>query len=599
MNGPTSEQSVVLDAPDRVRIVRAAPGCGKTWLVAEAIRRVLAIWKPPGGIAALSFTNIGGNEIRRAVGHDLPHPHFVGTLDSFVYRYIVRQFAHVLNPRFRRLVLVPPEALDDIKFTDQCVIKLPELTQPRTSLFDLTFVGGVGTGARLAIKIYGKAQLLSTEGSKQAIAAKHRLWSNQAWASYSDITYIAAAVLRDATHGQRLRELITARFPFIIVDELQDTGWYLSEVVRDLLGIDASRGLLVGDPDQAIYEFNGARPELFDEFKKITGSREFAVRKSLRCPEAVVGVANHLLSGTAQVVARDGDPGTAIMVVTDKAAPFLNKVREILGEMGGIEIHNIVTRANAGIDELEGGKVADTPKFSSRPLSLVHLAGRHIAGGASRKAMEAAKCAILYVLTDLTAPSTEMLQKLGVEELPLRVAAARMIHASRALDDKETSHAWGERVKKTLLAAITMSGWTREDQKPCGIKSCSKELTAPIAPTFRRSRENSTHAAKVAVRTVHGVKGETHDTTFVFAPKGKSCISDDWWTTEPNKKEERRIAFVAVTRSRQNLVLCVSTTTAKNLQTNQPDFFNAFAQTTEADYLAALEAKLTAKKAAG
>jgi len=218
MNGPTPEQAAVLDASDRVRIVRAAPGCGKTWLVAEAIRRVLAGWNQLGGIAALSFTNVGGNEIRRAVGHDLPHPHFVGTLDSFVYRYIVRQFAHVLNPRFRRLVLVPPEALDDIKFTDQCVIKLPELNHARTSLFDLTFVGGVGTNAQLAFKKgWGQTQILSAEGSKLAIAAKHKLWSGPAWASYSDITYIAAAVLRDATHGQRIREMI--------IPVTDATGW--------------------------------------------------------------------------------------------------------------------------------------------------------------------------------------------------------------------------------------------------------------------------------------------------------------------------------------------------------------------------------------
>ena len=32
-----------------------------------------------------------------------------------------------------------------------------------------------------------------------------------------------------------------------------------------------ARGVLVGDPDQAIYEFNGARPDLFSAFESING----------------------------------------------------------------------------------------------------------------------------------------------------------------------------------------------------------------------------------------------------------------------------------------------------------------------------------------
>ena len=110
MNTPTTEQQAVLDSKARVRVVQAVPGSGKTWLVAELIKReLLNIGVGYGGIAALSFTKVGGEEIRKAVGHDLGHPHFVGTLDAFLFRFVVRPFLTQVFPTFAAPRLIPAE----------------------------------------------------------------------------------------------------------------------------------------------------------------------------------------------------------------------------------------------------------------------------------------------------------------------------------------------------------------------------------------------------------------------------------------------------------------------------------------------------------
>ena len=111
MPEPTAEQQSVLNFPEaRIRVVRAAPGSGKTWLVAELIRREIARWDAPtGGIAALSFTRVGGREITRAVGHELDHPHFVGTIDAFLFRYVVRPFLNQCSSTFASPRLIPEE----------------------------------------------------------------------------------------------------------------------------------------------------------------------------------------------------------------------------------------------------------------------------------------------------------------------------------------------------------------------------------------------------------------------------------------------------------------------------------------------------------
>ena len=69
----------------------------------------------------------------------------------------------------------------------------------------------------------------------------------------------------------------------------------------------------MGDPDQAIYEFNGARPDLFDTFGTIAGAVQLPLASSQRCPPAVAIAATHLkdsggMIGAAQGLSRTGTP---------------------------------------------------------------------------------------------------------------------------------------------------------------------------------------------------------------------------------------------------------------------------------------------------
>lgn len=589
MSEPTAEQRAVLEGKNRVRIVRAAPGCGKTWLVAEAIRGELDGWKHTGGIAALSFTNVGGEEIRKAVGHELGHPHFVGTLDKFVYRYIVRQFAHVLDETFGRLKLVAGDQAKGFGFDRRAQIVWKN---GRASLFDFTFTGGVQDKAMLAKQAWGQAAPLSAAESSQVRAAKYKMWRSTGWLSHSDATYVAAAILRDANHGERIRKLLATRFPFILVDELQDTGWYFSEIVRDLLGVETTRGLLVGDPDQAIYQFNGARPELFDTFKSIAGSAEFPVRRSLRCPTAITNVANHLISGKVAIEPRANPDGKAILLVTDDPKEVINKARIELAKRPSASLAVVVTRANDAIEELDGGKMAGVPEFSSRPLSLAHEAARHMAMGRSYRAIEAAKAAIIYPLCGTPSASDVVLAEMLIERHRLRLAAARLLEAARPINDEESACAWGDRIKQKIVELIVAEGWKTIENVDPSVKGPPQTLkSTPVTPSLVRPAVPLAYAARVPVKTVHGVKGETHDVTIFFVPRptGKRrCISDAWWSGDESLKEERRIAFVAATRSRGEFVLCVSTQTAENLQRIQPAFVNCFTVLQPHAYLAGL-----------
>ena len=80
-------------------VVQACPGSGKTRTVGTRLAWRIANWNSRrSGIAALSFTNVAWQEIGKYLHDTLalptspPHPHFLGTIDSFVNRFILAPF---------------------------------------------------------------------------------------------------------------------------------------------------------------------------------------------------------------------------------------------------------------------------------------------------------------------------------------------------------------------------------------------------------------------------------------------------------------------------------------------------------------------------
>jgi len=93
--------------------------------------------------------------------------------------------------------------------------------------------------------------------------------------------------------------------------------------------------------------------------------------------------------------------------------------------------------------------------------------------------------------------------------------------------------------------------------------------------------------AGVPVRTVHGVKGETHDVTvLVCRNSSKRCPSIIWWSDDKKDREEKRIAYVAMTRTRSDLFVCVSDACYQRLMKTRTEFVSGFACMTIDEWIA-------------
>ncbi len=233
-------------------VVRACPGSGKTYSVAARLAHNISNWTlEHQGIAALSFTNVAWQTIESQISKHtdikvpIPYPHFLGTIDSFINRFIFLPFGHLVMKCDSRPVLVgePHGTWTGRSFSD--------------SLFDK--ISFSASGELYAIN--NRIMRRGWKSNKYILDAKNRL-IKAGYANQEDANYFGMQIL--GKYPQVSRALVL-RFPMLIVDEAQDTSEIQMRIIDQLIANGLSEVMLVGDPDQAIFEWNDAKPHLFNE----------------------------------------------------------------------------------------------------------------------------------------------------------------------------------------------------------------------------------------------------------------------------------------------------------------------------------------------
>jgi DNA helicase II / ATP-dependent DNA helicase PcrA len=596
MRTPTQEQQAVVDSPARVRIVRAAPGSGKTWLVAELIRKELDGWPDNGGgIAALSFTRVGGNEIRKALAYELGHPHFVGTIDAFLFRYVVRPFLQRAHPGHAAPRLIPadwnPGAWTTRPGGAPWAHRGAGGSQAQTyNLFEVCFIDEDVTGPVLARPrpYQGGIETVASTDRAGVLAAKRQAWRRLGWVTHADAAFLASELLADPTHGATIKAVLLRRFPLLIVDELQDTGFFLCKSIRLFLSDPSVRGVLVGDPRQAIYEFNGARPDLFATFDAVPGATLLPLARSQRCPASIAACATHLADPSGPFDPANGDAGRAFLVrYADMVADVKRLVRTIRLANPGANA-KVIVRWNSTIGELTSGKGDQIRKLRCPALTHIAQAVQNFRHGNQIRALAGARAALeLAVFGEEGVTDQELLNK-RIDPHDWKALAVRCLLKADGLDSALSMQQW------QTAAGIVIDGTLQAFGLPTGVQFVAGRLKPQNLTGRNRTKAKADTAfAEFAPRgvananaddnlfaeTVHAVKGETHDVTVLVCPdssRAADCPSAVWWSTDAVDREERRIAYVAMTRSRSDLVLCVSDVCYQRLCRDRATFVATF-----------------------
>jgi DNA helicase II / ATP-dependent DNA helicase PcrA len=594
MRQPTREQKAVLANLSRVRVVRSAPGSGKTWLVAELIRQELEKWpSQTSGIAALSFTRVGGDEIRKAVGHDLVHPHFVGTIDSFLFRYVIRPFLHHCFPKFANPRLIPggwgAEHWCNYGRGQKATVG------QGINLFGCVCINEDPGGLVVAHKPHPALPLQRLNSSDLSLVkeAKKKIWMQTGWLTHSDAAYLAYKVLDHRTFGAAVRAEIVRRFPLLIVDELQDTGYFLGKSIFLLLGEAAVRGVLVGDPDQAIYEFNGARPDLFNDYESIEGADSLQLSSSLRCTPAIATAAGHLKDSGGTIGPWQDKPGRAFLVYYSDMVADIPRMLDAITVARNNESLKVITRLTSTVEALTRLRAKPAPKLGCPPLNHIHRAVTLFRQGRQIGALASVRAAIELAVFDFEGLNDEQLTEYRIDLHEWKALAVRCLLRTNGIATTGNQLDWLTQAGKIIDEELSKFGLDRSLQfvagklKPQKRKDYDK-TSADFLPTLSAKEP---FLVDVPVQTVHSVKGETHDITVFVCPNVKNanrCPSTVWWSADEKDREEKRIAYVAMTRTQGDLIVCISDACYQRFINDRPEFLANFECMTVDEHIAAL-----------
>lgn len=275
----------------------AGPGAGKTTFLTNHIRNVLRTsnkLKRTRRIACITYTNAAVDHLKKKLDTSLESLE-ITTIHSFCYKHIVKPFMWLIDPC--PLPLDKIDGHDEIKLRKNQINSIKLETQQHylsdsglmKSLNNLQWISkGDGT-FELGYKRFVDRQVdgylvkeLTYMKFKEAHWKEGRL-------SHDDVLYFAYTIL---SKEPKVREIIRGKFPYIFVDEFQDTSPLQVEILKIISDKETTIGV-IGDICQSIYSFQGASVKDFEKFE-VTDMKLYVLKDNHRSSEEIVKVLNYM-----------------------------------------------------------------------------------------------------------------------------------------------------------------------------------------------------------------------------------------------------------------------------------------------------------------
>lgn len=274
MMNETAEKTIKEQIAERTGlfVVKACPGSGKTLSVAKRLAKALSDWEYlHKGIATISFTNVAWQEIEKDLDDKfkikilISYPHFLGTIDSFINQYIFLLFGHLVMGIEQRPELVGPPYNNWEPIGSGWFWGIKECNWNRCKLNDFSY----DVNNNLT-NFSPKSHFENCESNHRFCMEKKKLFSKKGYATQLDANYFAMKILEKYP---QIAKALSYRFPVLMIDEAQDTSEIQMKIIDLLIDNGLQEVMLIGDPDQSIYEWRTAKPKLFEEkYEKWNGN---------------------------------------------------------------------------------------------------------------------------------------------------------------------------------------------------------------------------------------------------------------------------------------------------------------------------------------
>ncbi|MDD6254267.1 MAG: ATP-dependent helicase [Bacteroidales bacterium] len=298
------QREAVTSTEGRIRVIAGA-GTGKTKaLTYRYAYLVNEVGIDPANILCLTFTNKAAQEMRQRIStfvHSGDYNDFVCTIDGFCVKMLRRDIYRLGFPKNFKIL----DEEDAKSLAKSC---MDELGIKRTEKTVKDFLAGISAAKDLTdyIDTYmlpgskPSSDYLPTAPGKQAADPKALLPApsvacyigrqmKEYALDFDDIENFAKYIL---DHFEDVREYWQGQLNYIMVDEAQDCNADNWEIIEKLAARHHNL-FVVGDPDQCIYEWRGARPARFVEF---ASDKDIVLDENYRSTPKILDIANCVIS---------------------------------------------------------------------------------------------------------------------------------------------------------------------------------------------------------------------------------------------------------------------------------------------------------------
>jgi len=604
-----SAQREAVAAPPGHYLVLAGAGSGKTRVLTHRIGWLIeAESAPPWSILAVTFTNKAAGEMRGRLANLLPHGLrglTVGTFHGIAHRLLRQHWQEAQLPETfqildsddqQRLVkrVVAGLGIDEARYPPRQACwqinqwkdegKRPEGIEP-----------GDHPVARTYLKIY--------EAYEQACRRAGLV-------DFAELLLRAHELIRD---NDALRAHYQERWRHLLIDEFQDTNALQYAWIRLLAG-RTGKVFAVGDDDQSIYGWRGAKVENMRAFlRDFPDAKTLRLEQNYRSTATILEAANAVIAQNPSRLGKklwtSGDKGESIALYAayneqDEARFVIERIREYLDGGGNASDVAVLYRSNAQSRNFEeqlhqhdipyrvyGGQRYFERAEVKDALAYLRLAANRGDDASFERALATPPHGVgersVELLRRRARADDTSLWDAALAELAggeLNTRAKNALRGFMTVVDALAKGAGDITLAEQVERAITQSGLrdyyerdsrgnaearvenldelvnvaSRFEPTPEDNEAGLSELAAFLAHAALEAGEGQGEAGAdcVQLMTLHSAKGLEFPVVFLVG------LEDGLFPTQrsvedPSRlEEERRLAYVGITRARDRLVLC-------------------------------------------
>jgi len=595
-------------------LVLAGPGSGKTRVLTCRIARILDSSRDKNfRILGLTFTNKAADEMRSRVTNFVPGQEgrlFLGTFHSFCADVLRQHGTHLnINPNFQ----VYSQDIDLQAVLNDAVEEAKKMTDVEVTDLDKKTLPVIKRLKSLLIPFEDCRQVFKDPKFGERMAAVYPAYEAElAKRNALDFDSLILKAYQLFTKFPAFAKRYRTVYPYICIDEFQDTNHAQYSLIRALTGNQHRNLLIVADDDQIIYQWNGASHKRIMEFMKDYSPRVIQLPMNYRCPPEIVELANNLIRHNFLRTA-DKKPLKAFRTSLGKdtvrlllnfsdfdteTAAIARDIKKLhSGHLGSVVILGRSRKL------LEGAELAlrneglpavisqRKDEFESTPFVWLHSILRLANDKQNRSHLEAV-CGTFAQLAEVEVDFEDVVEqaqgsnlgylqhwvKLVRQKSPNASVKEVIDQASRYLGEGRDFRTFSKfaldwfskltQVQQQANSDPTAEVFARYEEERSVweelmreiIESLGNEITleAFLQELQMHSKEPSPKPNTLVLMTIHGAKGKEFDHVYLIGlvddelPSFQSKKKGD---DSPEMEEERRNCFVAITRTVKTLTL--------------------------------------------